>query len=129
MRYLSLPEALDLYARVMAQSGGSAGLRDLRALESALAQPRMAFGDKDLYPTLEEKAVSLCFSIISNHPFVDGNKRLGHAAMETFLLLNGQELSASIDESEQIIIRVASGSCSRDELLRWVREHLIAANG
>ena len=74
----------------MSQSGRSAGLRDLAALESALAQPRMAFGDTDLYTSLEEKAAALGYSLISNHPFVDGNKRIGHAALETFLLLNGE---------------------------------------
>jgi death-on-curing protein len=73
VRYLSLAEVLDLYRRLMAQSGGSAGLRDIRALESALAQPRMSFGDADLYKSIEEKAAALGFSLITNHPFVDGS--------------------------------------------------------
>jgi death on curing protein len=113
----------------MAQSGGSPGVRDLGALESALAQPRMAFEASDLYPSVEEKATALGFSLIANHPFVDGNKRIGHAALETFLLLNGYELAAPIDDAERIIVGVASGACSREQLLAWVREHMGATSG
>lgn len=127
MRYLSLAEILDLYWRIMAQSGGSAGLRDLRALESALAQPRMAFGGADLYATTGEKAVALAYSMIANHPFVDGNKRIGHAAMEAFLMLNGYELDAPVDDAERIFLGIAAGSYSRVDLLDWVREHMVVS--
>ena len=113
----------------MAQSGGSQGLRDLGTLESALAQPRMAFGDQELYPSLEEKAAALGFSLIANHPFVDGNKRIGHAAVETFLILNGHELDATVDEGEKIIVALASGVCSREEFVAWVRAHMIPTEG
>ena len=81
MRYLTLKEALELHSRVIEQSGGSSGIRDFGLLESALAQPLMTFGGVDLYPTISEKASALCFSIVKNHPFVDGNKRLAHAVM------------------------------------------------
>lgn len=74
MRYLTLGEVLGIYRRVMEQSGGMAGIRDLGALESAVAQPRMTFSGEDLYPTLVEKAAALGFSLIQNHPFADGNK-------------------------------------------------------
>ena len=89
MRYLSIGEILALYDRVMSQSGGKARIHNLDVLESALAQPRMTFSGTDLYPTAVEKAAVLGFLLIANHPFSDGNKRIGHAAMETFLLLNG----------------------------------------
>jgi death on curing protein len=125
VRHLSLSEALELHRRIAAQSGGIAGLRDIGALESALAQPRMSFGAKELYPTLIEKASALGFSLIRNHPFVDGNKRLGHAAMETFLLLNGYEIRASVEEQEQTILEVARGERGRDELSAWLREHVV----
>ncbi|HHH42149.1 MAG TPA: type II toxin-antitoxin system death-on-curing family toxin [Chloroflexi bacterium] len=125
MRYLTLSEALELYHRVMKQSGGTVGIRDLNALESALAQPRMTFGGKDLYPTIVEKAAALGFSLIKNHPFVDGNKRLGHAAMETFLVLNGYEIEASVDEQERVIFRIASGEMEREEFTKWLRDHLV----
>src|SRR4051794_33509952 len=101
MRYLTLAEVLDLHRRMIEQSGGAQGVRDREAVDSALAQPRMTFGGEDLYPGLGKKAAALGFSLIKNHPFVDGNKRVGHAAMETFLVLNGSELSAPADEQEQ----------------------------
>ncbi|MEN6449531.1 MAG: Fic family protein [Thermoguttaceae bacterium] len=87
MRYLTQDEVLELHQAVVGQSGGGAGVRDLGSLQSAVAQPRMAFAGRDLYETLEEKAAAIGFSLIGNHPFIDGNKRVGHAAMETFLLL------------------------------------------
>lgn len=74
-RFLSLAEVLDLCGRVLVAGGGSSAIRDLGALESALAQPRATFDDVELYPTLVEKAAALGFSLIRNHPFVDGNKR------------------------------------------------------
>lgn len=101
MRFLTLSEGLELHFRVMEQSGGLMGIRDLGGLKSSLAQPRMTFGGADLYPTLIEKASALGFSIIKNHPFVDGNKRAAHAAMETFLVLNGSEIRAGMSFRER----------------------------
>ena len=92
MRYISLSEVLELHRRIIEESGGSTGLRDLGGLESAIAQPHMTFGGRDLYPTLIEKAAALCFSLVQNHPFIDGNKRVGHAAMEVMLILNGYDV-------------------------------------
>jgi death-on-curing protein len=125
MRYLSLLEVLHLHRQIVEQSGGKLGVRDLGGLESAIAQPRMTFGGEDLYPSLIDKAVALGFSIIMNHPFVDGNKRTGQAAMETFMILNGIEISAAVDEQEQIILAVASGNLGRDALVEWLRLHTI----
>jgi death-on-curing protein len=114
MRYLTLNELLQLHyhvvEHVVEQSGGSVRIHSIEALESALAQPRMTFDAKDLYPTIVEKAAALGFSLIRNHPFVDGNKRTGHAAMEVFLLLNGYEINASVDEQERIILQLAAGN-------------------
>ena len=124
MRYLNLGEIFHLHRRLIAQSGGAGGLRDLGGVESALAQPQMAFSGEELYPTIESKAAALCFSLVMNHPFVDGNKRVGHAAMETFLVLNGFELDADVDDAEQIILQLAAGRLTRDELVRWVAAHL-----
>lgn len=83
----------------------------------------MTFGMVDLYETIQEKATILCFSLIMKHPFLDGNKRVGHAAMETFLILNGWELDASIDDAEQTILSLASGQISRVEFTQWINEH------
>jgi death-on-curing protein len=74
------------------------------------------------------KAAALGHSLIQNHPFVDGNKRIGHAAMEVFLLLNGHEIEASVDDQEKIIIDVASGKVSRIELSEWINKHMVAKN-
>jgi death-on-curing protein len=124
-RFLSLAEVLDLYGRVLVAGGGSSAIRDLGALESALAQPRATFDDVELYPTLVEKAAALGFSLIRNHPFVDGNKRIGHAALEVFLVLNGQQLDASVDDGERIILGVAAGTIGRDEFAAWLRDNLV----
>ena len=127
MRYFTLLEVLDLHRQILEQSGGALGIRDLGLLESAIAQPLMTFGGEDLYPSVMEKAVAIGFSIIMNHPFVDGNKRTGHAAMEIFLILNGMEISASVDEQERIILAVASGKIEREELVEWLEERAIAS--
>jgi len=126
MRYLTVREVLELYCRLMAQSGGTLGCRSLAALESAVAQPRMAFGGNDLYPDVVEKASALAFSLIMNHPFVDGNKRIGHAAMETFLILNGFEIDATAAEQESVILQVAAGQMGRTAFSDWLRVHVVA---
>src|SRR5262249_50831857 len=96
----------------------------LGGLDSAIAQPQMTFGGQELYPSLGAKAAALGFSLVCNHPFVDGNKRVGHAAMETFLVLNGWELAAGVDEQEQLILRLAAGDLKREEFTAWVESHL-----
>jgi death-on-curing protein len=126
MRYLTLNEVLAVHDQVMVQSGGAVGVLSLPALGSALAQPRMTFGGEDLYPTLVEKAAALGYSLIANHPFVDGNKRTGHAAMEVFLMVNGFEIQASVDEQERVILRVAAGEMKREEFSGWLRGHVRA---
>lgn len=125
MRFLTLAELIDLHNRIIDQTGGAPGLRDMGRLESAVAQPRMSFGGRDLYPTVIEKAAVLCFALIRNHPLVDGNKRSGHAAMEVFLVLNGHEINAKVDEQESIILGVASGQVSRQELTDWLTDHVL----
>jgi death on curing protein len=124
IRSLTLEEVLELHRLALEQSGGLEGVRDLGGLESALAQPEMAFGGQELYASLAEKAAALGFSLVCNHPFVDGNKRVGHAAMETFLVLNGWELAAAVEEQEQVILRLAAGSLKREEFTAWVQSHL-----
>lgn len=125
MRYLTLNEVLTLHERLIAQTGGSFGVRDMGRLESALAQPRMTFDGAELYPTLAEKAATLGFSIIQNHPFLDGNKRTGHAAMEIFLFLNGFDIQSSVDEQEKVVLQVASGMMSRELFSGWVNSVVV----
>jgi len=119
-----LAEVLTLHHRVIDLSGGSRGLRDLGGLESALAQPRATFGGEDLHTSLCDKAAALAFSLINNHPFVDGNKRVSHAAMEVVLQLNGHELYCNIDQQESLWLSLASGDCSREQLAAWLLEHV-----
>jgi len=123
VRVVTLREALELHRRVMEAAASVPAVRDLGALESALAQPRMTFGSEDLYPDLIEKACALGFSMIQNHPFVDGNKRSGHLVMEVFLVLNGLEITASDDEQEQIMLRLAGGDLERTQFCQWLRAH------
>jgi death-on-curing protein len=124
IRYLTLAEVIGLHDRIVTETGGGTGLRDLGALESALAQPRQTFGGEDLYPSLPAKATALGFSLIMNHPFVDGNKRIGHAAMDAFLMLNGFEIRASVDDAEAEILAVAAGTRPRDDFLKWIERHV-----
>jgi death-on-curing protein len=123
MRYLTISEVFELHDQIISSSGGSRGIRDLNALESAVNQPRQTFDQKDLYPDIITKAATLCFSLVMNHPFVDGNKRAGHAAMETFLILNGYEILASVDEQESVMLSLAAGKMSRAGFLEWIDNH------
>ena len=125
MRYLSLLEILELHEAIIALSGGLHGIRDIGALESAIDQPRQTFDETDLYPDLISKAAALCFFLVMNHPFIDGNKRIGHAAMETFLMLNGQEIKATIDEQERLILDLAAGNITREVFAKWLKDHTI----
>ena len=125
MRYLTLEEIISLHAKLLAQSGGISGLRDRGALESAVAQPEMSFDGKDLYRTIAEKAAAVGYSLIQNHCFLDGNKRLGHAAMEVFLVLNGYEIEATIDEQEQLVLSLASGLMDRASLTEWLERRVV----
>jgi len=124
IRYLSLAEVLELHQLILTRWGGAQGARDIPALESAVAQPRMTFEGRDLYPDLASKAAALCFSLVRNHPFVDGNKRVGHAAMEVFLLLNGYELNATVDQQEHLMLKLAAGNLTQEELTNWMSQHL-----
>src|SRR3972149_7015317 len=117
-------EVLELYRRVIEETGGASGVRDLSALLSSIAQPRMTFEGQDLYPDLADKAAALGFSIVMNHPFLDGNKRTAHAAMEAFLLLNGHELVAATPEQEQVLLGLADGKLTREQFASWIADHL-----
>ena len=123
MRYLSISEVLELHERLISSSGGPTGIRDLGALESAVNQPYVTFDQQDLYPDLVSKAAAICFSLVMNHPFLDGNKRVGHAAMETFLVLNGADFDCSVNEQEQVMLNLAAGRMDRAEFTNWVKMH------
>jgi death-on-curing protein len=126
MKLLTLEQVLILHQRIIGQSGGSIGIRDKGILESALAQPYMTYGGQELYPTLIEKVAALGFSLINNHPFVDGNKRIGHAAIEVTLLMNGYEIEADVDTQETVILAVAASDMSRESFLEWLQNYVVS---
>lgn len=120
MNYLTSVQVLFLHSRLIAETGGGSGVRDLGLLEAAVARPQATFAGAELYPTLCAKAAALMYSLISNHPFVDGNKRVGIAAAALFLQRNGRQLVASNQEVERFTLRVAQGQLSVDEIAAWL---------
>lgn len=122
-KYLTLEQVHELHADQIRTYGGALGMLNEPQLLSALAQPRMAFGGQDLYPSVIEKAVALSYSLTMNHAFVDGNKRVGFAALDFFLRGNGWALRTTIDEAEQVMLAVAAGTLKREAYLAWVVAH------
>src|SRR5690606_4794023 len=113
-----------IHQRLSETSGGSPGIKDPGRLDAALAQPFATFDGNDLYPDLLSKAAALAFSLIQGHPLHDGNKRIGYAARVVFLKLNGYQISSDVDDAEQTVLSVASGSLSRDAFEDWVRSRV-----
>ncbi len=125
--FLTLDEVLALHADQIARYGGRPGLRDLGLLESALGMPRTTFGRVYLHPSLPEMAAAYLFHLAGNHPFVDGNKRVGLAAAIAFLGLNGLWLEADPDELAELVLRTARGEASKAELAEFIRERVVEA--
>lgn len=114
--------ALRLHELVASVTGGSVGIRDKALLESALESPFLTFGGEDLYATLEAKGARLGCSLISNHAFVDGNKRIGTLIMLTFLEMNGVHLNLTNEDVEFIAMSVAKGDYKYEDVLNWIEE-------
>lgn len=122
--YLSVDDILRVHQRVTADFGGDPGLRNRGLLESALAMPQSTFDGADLHVGLAAKAAAYYFHLCSNHPFVDGNKRVAVVAAELFLRINGQVLSATDDEIEQLTVGLAAGRVSKDEVTDLFTTHV-----
>jgi death-on-curing protein len=122
--YLSVEQILLLHQTGIEMFGGSAGLRDRGALESAVARPTMTFGGEDLYPDEASKAAALLHSLVMNHAFVDGNKRVGIAAAELFLRLNGYRLAGDDSELEELTMTVARGEIDAEAIAIWFRQRI-----
>jgi death on curing protein len=119
VRFLSLDEAIEIHERLIERFGGSAGIRDKGLLESALFRPQTGY-----YSDLPEMAAALFESLISNHAFVDGNKRMAFFLSDVFLRLNGWKLTVSADEGERFIVgSLERGDCDYEHLVPWIREH------
>ncbi len=123
MIYLTAAQVLFIHARLIAETGGTPGVRDLAMLESAVARPQATFDGDDLYPGLFAKAGVLMASLVGNHAFVDGNKRVGITAAALFLQRNGTHLTANNDELEQFTLAVAQGRLTADEITTWFAGH------
>ena len=120
---LSKSQVLLIHDQVIAETGGSSGLRDEGMLDSALNAPFQTFSGEDIYPSLQQKATRLCFGLVKNHPFTDGNKRIGAHAMLVFLALNGIELQYLQTELSDIILQLAAGEIESADLLHWILAH------
>ena len=123
MRRLSYEQVLRLHDALIDEFGGTAGIRDQGLLDSALNMPFATFGGRYLYTSLQAKAAQLGFGLVSNHPFVDGNKRIGAHVMLVFLALNGIELAYKQEDLIDIVLEVASGQVNAQGLLEWILEH------
>lgn len=118
-------KVLLLHQLMIAETGGSAELRDIRLLDSALEGIFQTFGGVELYPTKEEKGARLGYTLISNHAFVDGNKRIGMYVMLTFLEVNGLHMDCTNEDVIEAGLGVASGKMGYEEMLAWVRMHRV----
>jgi death on curing protein len=121
--YLTAEQILFIHYRLVSETGGEHGFRDLGLLESAVARPRQTFGNEDLYPDIYEKAAALMESLVNHHPFMDGNKRTGIACTVLFLRQNGITFSAKNSELEKFTLRVASSKIKRSEIAVWLKKH------
>jgi len=121
--YLTIDEVLAIHAHQIDRYGGSLGIRDIGLLESALAMPRATFSGQDLHPTLHEKSAAYLFHLVKNHPFVDGNKRVGLATCLVFLALNGKRILAKDDALVELVLGVARGETDKPEVAVFLKKH------
>jgi death-on-curing protein len=123
--FLTLDEVLAIHAHQIATYGGRGGIRDIGALESALAMPRATFDGNRLHGTLFEQAAAYLFHVTQNHPFIDGNKRVGLVSALVFLRLNGWSVRSSEDDMVGFVLSVADGSSSKADVATWIKQHAI----
>lgn len=121
---LTKKQVLTLHTQLVQETGGSDGLRDEGLLDSAINAPFQTFSGYELYPSLQHKAMRLCCGLVKNHPFIDGNKRIGAHAMLVFLALNGISLSFNQVELSDVILKLAANEVSEEHLLEWINEHI-----
>ena len=125
MKKLTKEQILMLHNELIRETGGSGGMRDEGLLDSALNAPFQGFGDVDSFPSLQQKGARLGYSLICNHAFVDGNKRIGAHAMLLFLSLNGIELEYTQNELSDMILDVAAGNLRFEDMVKWIIKHQV----
>ena len=123
MKKLTKKQILLLHSELIHTYGGGDGIRDENILDSAIAAPFQTFDRQSIFPSIQQKAVRLGFGLIMNHPFIDGNKRIGAHVMLTMLAINGIELEYTQKELYKIIFNVAASETTFEELLNWVLNH------
>lgn len=123
MRYLNETQILFIHARLIAETGGEHGIRDLAMLRSAVARPQATFDGEDLYPDIFSKAAALMESLVNNRPFLDGNKRTGIASAALFLHVNGYRLKADNASLEQFTLQVAQSQLTGEQISEWFGSH------
>ena len=121
--YLTARQVLFIHARLISTTGGEYGIRDLGLLESAVARPQATFAGAELYPDLYQKAAALMESLLKNHPFVDGNKRVAITAASLFMLRNGYRLEVDPQELERFTFHVANEQTTLDEIIAWFQRY------
>jgi len=124
MSFLEKDQVLRLHRQLVEAFGGSHGVRDDGLLDSALAMPYMTFFGQDLYPSLEAKAAQLCFGLVKNHAFFDGNKRIGAHSMLVLLEANGIFLQYEQEELSDCVLSIAEGKMNAEELAAWIKAHI-----
>ena len=129
MSQLSVEEILYLHYRIIKKTGGAKGIRDLGLLKSALSRPYAGYGHVEAYPTVFDKASVIAHSIISNHPFIDGNKRTGIAAAAIFLRRNDYLLKTTQEEMVRFTLEIAQGKVEWRQISKWLKENSIKARG
>ena len=125
MKTLDKELIISIHDQLISTTGGSDGIKDENMLESAIYAPFQTFAGEDFYPTIYQKAARLGFGLASNHPFIDGNKRIAAHAMLIFLDLNGIEMQYTNDELSEIFLAIADNRAKYDDLLSWIIEHVI----
>lgn len=120
---LTTKQVITIHSSLIEATGGTDGVRDMGLLESALETPFQTFGGQDLYPALIQKAARLGHSLVSNHPFVDGNKRIGIHVMLVFLAINGVEIECTQQELIDVGLSLADGTMNAEKLLIWLSSH------
>mgnify|MGYP000910536001 FL=1 len=123
MNRLTKAQIINMHRLLIQETGGSEGIKDQDLLDSALNAPFQTFDGEDLYKTIQAKAAKLGFFLINNHPFIDGNKRIGILAMLTFLETNGIEITCTDDELINLGLGIADGSINSKDLLGWIIDH------
>ena len=125
MNWITEEYILILHRKILQKTGGSLGLRDESALKAAIAAPLQTFGDTELFPTEIEKIARLAYGLTCNHPFIDGNKRIGALIMQILLRENGYRLHLERYELSDIFLSVARGETDNHALSEWIQSHLL----